>query len=237
MKRFFKRLLKILLGFLLIGVVAFGVLYMLYDQPLPQGTAGPQADALAEKMLKAVNNEQYKKTRYLEWTFAGGAHRYQWDKQNGRVQVSWRDYKVDLDLNTPEKSVVYEDNTLLMDTEAAAIVEKALAYFNNDSFWLVAPFKVFDKGTSRSLVDFEDGSQGLLVIYSSGGTTPGDAYLWKLGPTGFPESYQMWVHIIPIGGVEASWDDWKVMQNGLSLPASHKIGPLTLHMGDVKAYD
>ena len=102
---------------------------------------------------------------------------------------------------------------------------------------MVAPFKVFDKGTSRSIVTLEDGSEGLLVSYASGGTTPGDSYLWKLQANGFPESYQMWVGIIPIGGMEATWEDWQIMDSGCFLPTSHKLGPVTLFMGNVKAYN
>jgi len=56
-------------------------------------------------------------------------------------------------------------------------------------------------------------------------------------PSGFPESYQMWVKIIPIGGLEATWDEWKEFDNGLRLPTSHKLGPMTLNMGVVKAYN
>ncbi|NHF60051.1 hypothetical protein FK220_011905 [Flavobacteriaceae bacterium TP-CH-4] len=236
MGRLGKILLKSLLGLLLLGVIAFGVLYLVYNEPLPQGNTGPAADALAKKMLKAVNYEQYKATRFLEWTFAGGAHRYKWDKENGKVKVSWSNHQVNLNLNDPGSSTVLQDNVFITGEGKVALTQKALDYFNNDSFWLVAPFKVFDEGTERSLVQLEDGSKGLLVSYTTGGTTPGDSYLWKLDSSGFPKSYQMWVKIIPIGGLEATWDDWKVMPNGLFLPASHKIGPITLYIGNVEAY-
>ncbi|MDT0607679.1 hypothetical protein [Croceitalea rosinachiae] len=117
------------------------------------------------------------------------------------------------------------------------IIKKALKYFNNDSFWLVAPYKVFDKGTERSIVDLEDGSKGLLVTYTSGGDTPGDSYLWILNENGFPNSYKMWVSTIPIGGIEASWDDWVVVESGAFLPKSHEFGPIKLEMGQVKGYN
>ncbi|MGS0527908.1 hypothetical protein ACU8V7_24695 [Zobellia nedashkovskayae] len=102
-------------------------------------------------------------------------------------------------------------------------MQRQKVFFNNDSFWLVAPFKVFDSGTQRSLVTLEDGSNALMITYSSGGSTPGDSYLWHLGPNGLPESYQMWVSIIPIGGLKATWDDWKIMESGAFLPTSHKL--------------
>ncbi|QCX00002.1 hypothetical protein FGM00_07770 [Aggregatimonas sangjinii] len=235
--RLIVKFLKICGVLFLILLIAFGVLYLIYDQPLPKGKTGPQADTLAQKMLAAINNEQYQKTRFLEWSYVGGRHQYKWDKENGKVTVSWNDFKVLLNLYMPDKSAVFENGVEIIGDNRSELIETAISYFNNDSFWLVAPFKVFDKGTSRSLVALEDGSNGLLVTYSEGGTTPGDAYLWKLNDSGFPISYQMWVKIIPIGGLEATWDDWKIMENGLFLPTSHELGPITLSMGEVRAYD
>ena len=86
------------------------------------------------------------------------------------------------------------------------LIEKAVKYFNNDSFWLLAPYKIFDKGTKRSLVTLDDGHEGLLVTYTTGGTTPGDSYLWHLDSTGKPVSFQMWVSSLPIDGLEAILD-------------------------------
>lgn len=222
---------------MVLGLIAFGILYALYDKTLPAGQSGPEAEALAQKMLRAINNEAYQNTRFLEWSFNGGAHEYKWDKLNGRVEVKWDDYAVDLNLNDTSRSYTIKENSELSVKESKGLWKKAWDYFNNDSFWLVAPFKVFDKGTERSIVQLEDGSEGLLVTYTNGGSTPGDSYLWKLNSNGFPESFQMWVQIIPIGGIEATWDDWQVMESGVFLPKSHKLGPMTIDMGKVKAYN
>jgi len=209
----------------------------MYNEKLPEGKPGKEAEALAQKMQKAVNYEAYKNTRYFEWSFNGGNHQYKWDKENGKVEVKWADYMVNLNLNDTTRSIVSKQLATVSAKESRDLINTAWNYFNNDSFWLVAPFKVFDEGTERSVVTLEDGSKGLLVSYNQGGTTPGDSYLWKLQPNGFPESYQMWVKIIPIGGAKATWDDWKVMESGVFLPTSHQIGPVTLFMGDVKAYN
>ena len=236
MKRIFKKIIKILLILIGVLVIAGIALYFIYNQPLPEGETGPKAEALAQKMLKATNYKAYQKTRYFEWSYAGGKHHYKWDKHNGQVEVQWDDYLVNLDLISPKSSIAYKSKERMNTQNAEGVIEKAISYFNNDSFWLVAPFKVFDKGTTRSIVVLEDGTEGLLVSYASGGTTPGDAYLWKLNAEGVPISYQMWVKIIPINGLEATWDDWKVMKTGVHLPGSHTLGPITLSMGEVKAY-
>lgn len=237
MNTFFKRALKIILILLGLFVILAGILYIHYNEPLPIGTKQAEADILAEKMLLAIRNSDYERTRFLEWSFAGGNHKYKWDKENGKVDVKWSDYVVNLNLNNTNKSIVFDKGTRIIGSAKLKLINKALDYFNNDSFWLVAPFKVFDQGTTRSLVPLGNGSEGLLVTYTSGGTTPGDSYLWKLQENGFPMSFTMWVKIIPIGGIEATWDDWKVMENGVFLPASHQLGPITLSMGEVRAYN
>ncbi|QLG47002.1 hypothetical protein [Costertonia aggregata] len=233
MKKLFK-ITGVVLGLLSIGLLIFG---WFSNEPLPEGKSGPEADALARTMLKAMNYDKYKNTRFLEWSYQGGTHQYKWDKAMGKVEVKWSDYTVDLDLNETSKSIAFENSTALPPKENRDIVNVAWEYFNNDSFWLVAPFKVFDEGVQRSLVELEDGSDGLLVTYTTGGTTPGDSYLWKLQPNGFPYSFKMWVKIIPIGGLEATWDDWQIMESGTFLPKSHKLGPITLEVGNPKAYN
>ncbi len=237
MKKIVRSVLKILAGILVIAVVGFGLLYLVFNVPVPEGKEGAKADDLAKQMLRAIHLKQYQQTRFLEWSFAGGAHCYKWDKTMGTVVVSWSDYVVRLDLNASKNSNVKHQGETVKGRKRQRAIRKAQDFFNNDSFWLVAPYKVFDKGTTRSIVPLEDGTEGLLVRYSMGGSTPGDCYLWELNENGFPESYRMWVSIIPIGGIEASWDDWKMMPNGVYLPQSHSIGPINLDMGTLKAYN
>ncbi|ADV51046.1 hypothetical protein Celal_3797 [Cellulophaga algicola DSM 14237] len=237
MKRLLKGILKAILVLLGLMIAVFAIVYFVYNEKVPVGENPQEADALAYKMLNAINQKAYEDTRYLEWSFAGGGHRYKWDKQKGLVVVKWDNYSVNLNLNDTYLSEVTKNNAEVTAKEARDTFHIAWEYFNNDSFWLVAPFKVFDEGTTRSLVTLEDGSQGLMISYNSGGSTPGDSYVWKLNEEGFPVNYKMWVSIIPIGGLEATWEGWKTMENGVSLPASHKIGPISLSMGEVRAYN
>ena len=233
-----RKLKKIFAAVLLLLVVAAIAIYAIYHEPLPKGISGPQADALAFKMFKVVNGEAFKGTRYLSWTYRNGKHTYIWDRTLGKVKVSWGDITVNLILTNPEGSYVFDKGVEINnDKRRKKSIAKAVKMFNNDSFWLVAPFKIFDKGVERSLVQLDDGSEALLVTYTSGGNTPGDSYLWKLQPNGFPISFKMWVKIIPIGGLEASWDDWQLVSSGAFLPKSHRIGPIKLDLGNVRGFN
>ncbi|SHI75123.1 hypothetical protein SAMN04487911_10589 [Arenibacter nanhaiticus] len=230
------KIYRITAGSLLLFILALGLLFGFYNEELPKGEQGPKADALAKKMLTAIQEDNYKNTSILEWSFARGKHQYVWNKEENTVRVLWDEYRVHLNLKHQGKSRAYKNNRLLKTEKQQKIIQKATDYFNNDSFWLVAPFKVFDPGTERRLVTLKDGSQGLLVTYTQGGTTPGDSYLWLLGPDAVPKSFKMWVEIIPLGGLEASWEGWQKTAAGVLLPSSHQIGPITIGMGAVKAY-
>lgn len=231
-----KKLIKIILGIVIFltlpSLLFFGFVFFKYNEDIPTGIEGVQADALATKMLDALDYEAYKNTHYLEWTFKR-RHHYQWQKNEGTCTVFWETYKVELDLNNPSESKAYVHSFRVHNEQATELIEKATTYFNNDSFWLVAPYKVFDEGTKRSIVSTKKGEQGLLVTYTSGGTTPGDSYLWFLDDTGKPNRFKMWVDILPIGGLEASWQDWTTTESGAQLPTFHKLLFLGLEMGDV----
>ena len=227
-----KKLFKFIGILALVLAIGYGVLYYLYNEPLPTGESGPEADALAYRMLDALNYKNYNNTNVLEWSFRGD-HHYKWDRRKEIVSVSWDDITVHLDLITPSSSKATINNSSASYDKTMDLIEKAQSYFNNDSFWLVAPFKVFDHGTERYLVDLEDGSEALLVTYTQGGDTPGDSYMWIIEPSGKPKSFKLWTKIIPIGGVEATWQDWTKTESGVFLPTLHKLGPLSISMGEV----
>jgi len=230
MKSFF----KIIGTLLLLLILAGGIFFVSKNEALPTGKQGVEADALATKMLKAIDEEAFKATEVLEWSFRN-KHQYQWFKNKDSVIVTWNNNKVLLNLKKPQKSIVFVDN---VEENNPELIETATAYFNNDSFWLVAPYKIFDKGTERRIIKHED-KESLLVTYTSGGTTPGDSYLWQLDGKGMPISFKMWVNIIPIGGIEASWTPFTMTQSGIQLPTSHTLSlfGMQLNMGVVKAYN
>ena len=193
----------------------------------------PKSDELANKILKAINHEAYKNTRYLDWSF-GGRRFYQWYKEKHIVEVSWNDVKVTLYPNDLEKSISYVKQKEVQDS---TLVKRALRSFNNDSFWLVAPHKLFDKGAVRSVVQ-EDGKDALKVKYTSGGTTPGDSYIWILDSTYIPKSYKMYVPSMKMVGTPATWEDWITTESGTLLPKMHTFSSGgKLSMGEVKGYN
>ncbi len=232
-----KKILKIIVGAIIFltlpTLLLFGFIYFKYDKDLPTGVKGEQAEQVATKMLSALDYGAYQNTNYLEWTFSK-RHHFKWHKAENSCEVYWKNYKVNLDLENTSKSEAFKNDQKIDGEDSKELIEKALAYFNNDSFWLVAPYKVFDPGTERRLVTLEDSSEALLVTYNSGGTTPGDSYLWHLDASGKPTSFQMWVDILPIEGFEASWSDWTTTESGAQLPTFHKFLVFGMEITDIK---
>ncbi len=227
-----KKIVKIIGVLVVLVAIVLVVLHFKNNESLPQGKQGPQADTLATKMLNALNYEAYKNTRFIEWSFRG-KHFYKWDKKENIVEITWDENKVVLHTKNPEESTVLVNDNKVDNKE---LLQKAIDYFNNDSFWLVAPYKVFEEGIERRVVNYE-GKEALLITYTTGGSTPGDSYLWILDNTGKPTRFKMWVSIIPTGGVEASWSDWITTESGALLPSQHETSLGILSLGTVKGYN
>lgn len=231
------KIIKIISGIIIFitlpTFLLFGFAYFKYNEDLPDGIQGEQANALAYKMLENLNYKAYQNTNYIEWTF-NKRHHYQWKKNEKKCTVFWKNYKVNLDLNDHSQSQVYLNDLKLEGQAAIKLIEKGLNYFNNDSFWLVAPYKIFDKGTERRLISLPNNEKGLLITYKFGGTTPGDSYLWLLDESAKPLAFKMWTSILPIDGLEASWNHWTTTKSGTQLPTFHKFLFLGLEIDIVR---
>ncbi len=222
-----KKILKIIGLLITVTILAIVLYCFAKNESLPSGTPGKEADELAKKMMSAINKSAFDSTEILKWSFRD-KHHYVWRKQEGLVDVSWDSILVTVNLNDYSKSI----------GASPKLIENAINFFNNDSFWLVAPYKVFDDGVERSIVKV-DNKDALLIKYTSGGTTPGDSYLWILDENYVPVSFKMWTQIIPIGGVSATWNDFITSGSGIKLPTSHTLSlfGIKIDMGEVKAYN
>jgi len=228
MKKFFKwffiGLASLLLILTVLGIIA--------HESRPATSPSPEADALAQKMMAAVNKTAWDTTNIISWDFAG-RQKYLWDKSRNYVKVMWSDNEVLLHT----KSVTgksFAKGVEVTGEKATKLVSQAWKHFCNDSFWLNAVVKAFDTGTSRSIVSTKDDRQAMMVSYDSGGVTPGDAYGWILDKNGLPKSWKMWVGIIPVGGLEFTWEDWITLDTGAKISTLHKSKIFNLKLSDVK---
>lgn len=219
-----------ILGLLVIGGV---IAYFVLSESKPEGKTGPEADKLANQMLTAMNKPAWDSLRYIAWDFSG-RNQYAWDKQKEIAVIKFGNIEAVMDLKAMTGEAKADGEMLTGDSKDAALGE-AWGHWCNDSFWLYAPYKLFDPGVTRSIVEVENGKKGLMVSYSSGGTTPGDSYLWILDETNKPEAWKMWVGIIPIGGVHNTWENWKTLPGGSIIAQNHKMKLMDVTINDLKA--
>ena len=226
MRRTIKKII-IALIFISLGLV---LVIQWLSKPLPESFTGPEADQFARDVQEALNITGYEALGEIQFSFRD--HHYLWNKTDERVLVSWEDHQVDLILSEIENSKIIQGGK---DSNRTDLIEKAKAYFYNDSYWLVAPFKFFDPGVVRSLVETDNGSKALLITHTSGGVTPGDSYLWYFDENLIPTRFELWVSIIPIKGVSATWSSWVSKQDVL-FSTFHKLGPLEITIADLEAH-
>lgn len=206
---------------ILIGVIA--------NESMPKGTPGPEADQLAREVMASVNIEAWDSTGAVAWNF-GGRNEHLWDRERNLAKIRWGAFTTLIDLNT-QRGIAYI-NDRPVPGEGDKLIQDGWKHWVNDSFWLNPLAKLFDEGTTREIVAWKDGSQALLIKYSQGGVTPGDAYLWILDENKRPRAWKMWVSIIPIGGIGLSWDQWQQLPTGAWISTFHKGAlplPLTLN--------
>lgn len=224
---------RLLLATVVLPPLALLIAGLALHTPRPTGTPGPEAEALADRMLGAIRADAWARTGAVSWRFPRG-HEHLWDRRRNLARVRWSDYEARVDLRTRRAAVTRRDGSPVPADQAATLGTKAYALWANDSFWLNAPAKIRDPGTTRALVTLPDGERALLVTYASGGVTPGDSYLWRLEPDGTPRSWRMWVSIIPVGGLEWRWHGWRTTPTGARLAPLHD-GIADVNLSDVRA--
>ena len=216
-------------GLLALLTLGLTIAFFAFNEPRPEGAQGSDAEALADRVDAALNREGWERTGAVQWTFGPSGTRHLWDRERNWARVSWDENEVLVDLNEPTRGVAFQAGQRVED---AALIRTAWERWANDSFWLIAPFKLRDGGTTRSIVNV-DGEDQLLIRYMSGGVTPGDSYQWNLAPDGTPTAWRMWVSVSPIGGVEVLWDNWITLPTGARIATRRVKGPIVMEMGDV----
>ncbi len=216
---------KIGLGLLSVLLLGVAGIYLVFHKSLPQGRTGPEAEQLTQKMLRAIGHKGWTETGAIRWRF-WGQHHHLWDRKRWFARISWGQGKDEvvatLSLLEPTKGVVSRGGIEIAGTERDNILRSAYAIWCNDSYWLNPMEKVLDKSVTRRIVE-QAGKKRLLVTFSSGGVTPGDSYLYDLDETGLPKRWWMWVSVIPVGGVEVSFDKWQTLATGAKVSTFHQM--------------
>lgn len=164
-------------------------------------TVTTQADSVAHRLMTAHGADAFASAPYLRFNFAvetpTGARvlaRHFWDRTTGQYRVEWASgpdsaYVAlinvrNVDDELPE-GTAFLNGTKLSGSASTKARRQAYGRFVNDTYWLLAPLKVFDPGVRRAYAaDSSTAKHDVLhLTFGDVGLTPNDEY-WLYVSTG-----------------------------------------------------
>ena len=156
----------------------------------PSVTLANRADSVAYRMAEASGGlEAWGALPVLRFEFGlerGGqqqvAARHYWDKLRNRYRVEWLGGEdttlVAIFEAWPDSGRVFANGAALEGAAAEDALATARRRTINDTYWLLAPLKLFDAGVTRTFVpDSSDAETDAIRLSFDGvGLTPGDQY-------------------------------------------------------------
>ena len=184
--------------------------------PTATATADPEARALAEATLARMGGrEAWEATRYLHWKFFGRREHW-WDKQTGDVRIDAGDALVLMNLNT-RQGRAFKDGVEVTDpAELQKLLDTGYAWWVNDSYWLVMPYKLLDPGVTlrdkgaRALPDGRP-ARVLELTFDHVGLTPQNRYeVYVCDATQLVERWAYFKDAADTApGMETEWSGWQ----------------------------
>jgi len=188
---------------------------------------GTLAKELAEAVVKASGGDNWAKVKTIDFTFnvAQGekillSATHHWDMAANTDAVSWAGKTATADLANPP---------------TAGAEKEAFQRWTNDSYWLLAPLKLFDHGVTLSYggtQQVEGKSYVVLHLQFQGvGLTPGDSYNLYIDPES--KLISRWDYMPkPEKKVNGTWGDYKDF-GGLKLSVDRHFGDKHIYFSDV----
>jgi len=149
-----------------------------------------------------------------------------WDRYSGRYRVDGVDegkrYAVYFNVNTKAGDAFVDGKKVTDAAQAKKWLTDGYEAFINDSYWLLAPFKIFDPGVTLTWTGEDKGPNGeacdvLKLTFANVGLTPQDIYWLYVDKTS---------HLVV---------EWKYVLGGENKPPTafawsewHKVGPIML---------
>ncbi|MFY9550601.1 MAG: hypothetical protein WAU32_05570 [Thermoanaerobaculia bacterium] len=213
---------------------ALAVLAALMSVSAPAQARDAKADAVGKELIAAMGGmPAWEKAREFQFDFVVSKEgkpvarfSHVWDRYTGDYRLKGVDkagapYAVYFNVNTKEGKA-FVNGVAVPPEESAKRVESAYGRFINDTYWLLAPWKIFDPGVTLTY-DGEKPCPGggtcdvLKLSFDNVGMTPKDLYwLWI---TRDGRRMLQWQYVLG-GAAEppttVAWKDWKSM-NGMLL--------------------
>jgi hypothetical protein len=188
---------------------------------------------LATDLWKASGGENWARVKEVHFTFVVEnegkplfSAQHVWNVAAGTDEVKWKDkqgkdHQVTANLVAPAS-----------DDEG----KTAYARWVNDSYWLLAPLKIRDRGVKVEAGGLKDlngvACETVRLKFDNVGLTPTDQYVLYIDPkTKLPLA---WDYIPQSGtGMQATWEKFQLF-GGLNLATEHNFNGKTIKLADIK---
>ncbi len=202
--------------------------------PTTDAVGPPRPIAVAQTLWKALGGDDgWNHARYLrfDWIVEHGGKRvvarsHYWDRFTGRYRVDGVDkqgpYSIYFNVNTRAGEAWVGGKKLTDAAQTKKWLDDGYEAFINDSYWLLAPFKVFDPGVTLTDGGEDKGPKGepcdvIKLSFAGVGLTPKDIY---------------WLYVDKKSHLV---DEWKYVLDGENKPPTafawtdwKKVGPIEL---------
>lgn len=188
---------------------------------------------LAVELWKASGGDNWPKIKQIDFNFVVEQEgkqlflaQHQWNVAAGTDTVKWKD----------KQGKDHEVTANLAKPATEGEEKDAYARWVNDSYWLLAPLKIRDKGVKVEAGGPKDlGGTSLETIslsFENVGLTPSDRYVFYIDPqTKLPRA---WDYIPQSGtGLQATWEKFQNF-DGLMLATEHNFSGKTIKLTDIK---
>lgn len=181
------------------------------------------ADAVAQRLVDAHGADAWASLPYLRFDFAVEGEgqtqlvaRNLWNRRTGAYRVELPDtLQTVIVVQTNDSQpgsvagTVYQNGEEVSGDTREQMLKTGYQRFINDTYWLLAPLKVFDEGVNRSYVaDSSDAEHDVLhLTFGDVGLTPDDEYwLYVNKDTGLLDRWAFRLQSMPDDATPAAFD-------------------------------
>ncbi len=186
----------------------------------------PKAVAVADRVMATLGGEEaWRATRYLRFDFVVEregktlvSRAHTWDRHRGRYRVEATDEQgrpvvVLMNLHTKQGQAWVGGEPASGDA-LEKLLESGYAWWVNDSYWLVMPYKLRDDGVVLTYAGLEAEQLGtwdkVLLTFEGVGLTPKDKYwVFVNRNTGLVERWEFVLKGADTAPVRWDWSGWK----------------------------
>lgn len=194
---------------------------------------------IAEKMLQAVGAEQFEQAaKFISFRYilrAGGQIRVErthlWNRTSGDYQIEWQDrdgdsHQVKFNLNGNNVQAMLNGRAITATLALKEYLQRAFAVFANDTYWLLAPFKVMDPGAELHYLGREEiddrPCETIKLTFDRVGLTPQNQLKLYIDAETFRLLRWDFYKTASAEPRPAVWSEWKTLQ-GMQFALSRKI--------------